>query len=302
MARKWTVADVPPQHDRVALVTGANRGLGLEIASALALKGAHLVMACRDVEKGDEAAASVRRAMPSVQIEVMRLDIADLGSIRRFAQEFASRFRRLDLLVNNASAILVPQEKTADGFESHFGTNVLGTFALTGLLLECLRAAPAARIVNTTSNAHRMTKGLDFDDLHFARTAYKPMEAYARSKLATLIFTFELDRRLRKAGERVVAAAAHPGYSNTNPDKGGFALRIATALIAQPAEMGALPALYAATAPGVQGGEHYGPGGIAELRGYPAKVGSAATARDAEAAERLWAAAEQATGVRYLDG
>jgi hypothetical protein len=128
------------------------------------------------------------------------------------------------------------------------------------------------------------------------------MEAYARSKLATLIFTFELDRRLRKAGDRAIAVAAHPGYSNTNPDKGGFALRVATALIAQPAEMGALPALYAATAPGVAAGEHYGPGGIAELRGYPAKAGSAATARDTKAAERLWAAAEEATGVRYLDG
>jgi NAD(P)-dependent dehydrogenase (short-subunit alcohol dehydrogenase family) len=302
MARKWTVADISPQDGKTALVTGANRGLGFEIAAALAAKGAHVVMACRDPAKGEEAAASIRRNAPKSEIEVMRLDIADLGSIRRFADAFAQRLLKLDLLVNNASAILVPHGKTVDGFESHFGTNVLGTFALTGLLLDRLRAAPAARIVNTTSNAHRMTKGLDFADLHFARTPYKPMEAYARSKLATLIFTFELDRRLRKAGERVVAVAAHPGYSNTNPDKGGLALRIATALVAQPAEMGALPALYVATAPGVQGGEHYGPGGIAELRGYPAKVGCAATARDAQAAERLWAEAEEATGVRFLDG
>ncbi|HLG86224.1 MAG TPA: oxidoreductase [Alphaproteobacteria bacterium] len=302
MARKWTVADIPPQVGKTALVTGANRGLGLEIAGALAASGARVVMACRDIAKGEGAAASIRRNAPRGEIEVMNLDIADLGSIRRFAEAFARRFPEIDLLVNNASAILVPQGKTADGFETHFGTNVLGTFALTGLLLDRLRAAPAARIVNTTSNAHRMTKGLDFDDLHFARTAYKPMEAYARSKLATLIFTFELDRRLRKAGQRVIAVAAHPGYSNTNPDKGGFALRVATALIAQPAQMGALPALYAATAADVESGAHYGPGGVAELRGYPAKVGCAATARDAGTAARLWAVAEEATGVRYLDG
>jgi NAD(P)-dependent dehydrogenase (short-subunit alcohol dehydrogenase family) len=301
MASKWTVADIPPQAGKIAMVTGANRGLGLEIASALAGAGAQVILACRDPAKADAAVASIRRRAPGAKLEIMSLDLADLASIRRFAEEFNSRFPRLDILVNNASAILVPFGKTKDGFETHIGTNLLGTFALTGLLLDRLRAAPAARIVNTTSNAHRMTKGLVLDDLHFAQTPYKPMDAYAKSKLATLTFTFELDRRLRKAGADTIAVAAHPGYSNTNPDKGGLALRLATALVAQSGAMGALPALYAATAPGVSGGDHYGPGGMAELRGYPAKVGSAATARDPKSAERLWALSAQSTGIHFLE-
>jgi NAD(P)-dependent dehydrogenase (short-subunit alcohol dehydrogenase family) len=291
---------MPRLDGKVAVVTGANRGLGLEIAGALAAAGAAVVMACRDPEKAVAARQEVLARAPRADAEALALDLASLASIRAFAEALRSRHDRLDLLVNNASAILVPEGRTRDGFETHFGTNHLGSFALTGLLIDPLLAAPAARIVNTSSSAHRLTRGLDFDDLAFERSVYKPMEAYGRSKLATLLFTFELDRRLRRAGAAAVAMAAHPGYSNTNPDKGGLLMRLATALVAQPGSMGALPALYAASAPGVQGGDYYGPGGLAEMRGWPAKAGCAPAARDPATAARLWEVSAGLTGVGYL--
>lgn len=301
MAQKWTAEDIPPLNGKLAVVTGANRGLGLEIAAGLAGAGAQVILACRDPGKAEPARQAILQRAPKAQTEAMTLDLADFSSVRRFAEEFRGRFPRLDILVNNASAILVPLSKTADGFEMHIGVNHFGTFALTGLLLESLRAAPGARIVNTSSTAHRMTKGLDIADLNFERSPYKPMDAYGKSKLATLLFTFELDRRLRQAGADTIAVAAHPGYSNTNPDKGGLFLRLATSIFAQSAAMGALPALYAATAPGVAGGEYYGPGGMAEMGGYPAKVGTAANARDTDAATRLWAISCEKTGVTVLE-
>ena len=301
MAQKWTTEDIPSLSGKLAVVTGANRGLGLEIATGLAGADARVILACRDPAKAEPARQAILLGAPRAQIEVMKLNLADLSSVRRFAEEFRSRSPRLDLLVNNASSILVPLSKTADGFEMHIGVNHFGTFALTGLLLDSLRAATAARIVNTSSTAHRMTKGLDFADINFEHAPYKPMDAYGKSKLATLLFTFELDRRLRKVGADTIAVASHPGYSSTNPDKHGFLLRVATAIFAQSAAMGALSALYAATAPGVAGGEYYGPGGMGEMGGYPAKVGTAPTARDLDVAARLWTISGQATGVSYLE-
>jgi NAD(P)-dependent dehydrogenase (short-subunit alcohol dehydrogenase family) len=301
MARKWTIQDIPSQKGRLAVVTGGNRGLGLEIVLALATKGAHVVIATRDAAKAETAAASVRRQVPDASVEAMLLDQSDLGGIRRFSAALHARFNRLDLLVNNASAILVTQGKTTDGFERHIGVNHLGSFALTGLLLDLLNAGTDARIVNTSSTAHRLVNGIDLDDLQLEHTDYKPMEAYGRSKLAALLYTFELDRRLRKTGSKVKAVAAHPGYSNTNPDKGGFLMRVATSIFAQPAEMGALPQLYAATAVDVVGGDYYGPGGPMEMRGYPAKIGTKPTAKDEKVAARLWTISEALTGVSYLD-
>ena len=301
MARKWTIQDIPSQKGRLAVVTGGNRGLGLEIVLALAQAGAHVVIATRDVAKAETAATQVRRQVPDASVEAMMLDQSDLGAIRRFSEALHSRFNRLDLLVNNASAILVTQGKTNDGFERHIGVNHLGSFALTGLLLDLLNAGTDARIVNTSSTAHRLVKGIDLDDLQIEHTDYKPMEAYGRSKLAALLFTFELDRRLRKAGLPIRAMAAHPGYSNTNPDKGGFLMRIATSIFAQPAHMGALPQLYAATASDVAGGDYIGPGGPMEMRGYPAKVGCTPQAKDEKTAARLWTVSEALTGVSYLD-
>jgi len=301
MARKWTVGDIPRQAGRVAVVTGGNRGLGLEIVEALAGAGAHVVIATRDAAKAEEAAVKVRRQFPDAKVEAMALDQSDLASIRRFSEALHGRFDHIDLLINNASAILVTQGKTVEGFERHIGVNHLGSFALTGLLLDLLKAGADARVVNTSSTAHRLVKGIDLDDLQFEHTEYKPMEAYGRSKLAALLFTFELDRRLRKAGLAIKAVAAHPGYSNTNPDKGGFVMRLATSIFAQPAAMGALPYLYAATAPDVTGGDYIGPGGPMEMRGYPAKVGCTPPAKDEKTAARLWTVSEALTGVSYLD-
>ncbi len=300
MPQKWTLAEMPRLDDKLAVVTGANRGLGLEISLGLAGAGATVVMACRDPQKAREAVQEIRRRVPQARLEVMSLDLADLASVRRFAQEFNARFPRLDILCNNGSAIMVPLQKTRDGFEMHIGTNHLGHFVLTGLLLEKLQATPGSRVVNTASMAHRLTKGLKLDDLHFERRPYKEMDAYGQSKLASLLYTLELNRRLQQAGSQVAAVAAHPGWSNTNPDKGSALMRWSNAMMAQPAAMGALPALYAATAPDVRGGDYLGPGGFKELRGYPAKVGSSEEARNPDLAARLWERSEQLTGTKYL--
>jgi NAD(P)-dependent dehydrogenase (short-subunit alcohol dehydrogenase family) len=299
MDRYWTTQDMPALQGRRALVTGANRGLGLEIARALARAGATVVMGCRDAAKGEAAAQRLCAEIPGARLEVMVVDLAELASIRRFAQAFAARHPALDILCNNASAILVPFAKTRDGFEMHLGTNVIGTYALTLQLLGCLCAAPGARIVNTASLAHRLTPGMDFNDPHFERKPYQDMDAYGKSKLATLLFTFELDRRLKQTGAPVIAVAAHPGYTATNPDLGGFFMRLSTRLFAQPPAMGALPALYAATAPGVAGGDYYGPGGFKQLKGFPAKVDCRPEARDPQQAARLWALCERLAGLRY---
>ena len=297
MAQKWTAADIPSLDGKLAIVTGANRGLGLDIAKALAQHGAQLVMAVRDPVRSAEAVAAVRQVAPKASVTVLPLDLADHASIRAIAGLIGGR---LDILINNASAILVPQGKTKDGFETHFGVNQLGTFALTGLLLDRLCATPGARIVNTASTAHRLVKGLDLDDLDFVRAKYRPMEAYGRSKLATLLFTFELDRRLRLAGADTLAVAAHPGYSNTKNGNGGRFMTLLTDIFAQPAAMGALPTLYAATAAGVAGGDYYGPDGMQEMRGHPIKVVTRPTAQDTEMAARLWALSEKLTGVPFL--
>ena len=297
-----SAADLPSQHGKLALITGGNRGLGFEIAQALAGKGMQLVLGCRDLAKGEAAAAQLRQQVPDAQVETMVLDVASLASARRFAEAFTARHARLDLLVHNAAAILQPQGLTKDGFELHLGTNHFGPFALTGLLLDALEAAPAARIVNMASLAHRLTPGLDPDDPGLQRRPYKDMDAYGRSKLAALLFTFELDRRLRRRGSRALAVTAHPGYSATNLELGNFFMRLATRLFAQSPAMGALPALYAATAPEVRGGEYYGPGGYKELSGAPKRVTARPEASDPVLAERLWALSERLTGIRYPAG
>ncbi|HXG29806.1 MAG TPA: oxidoreductase [Nevskiales bacterium] len=299
MNRPWTAQNIPALHGKLALVTGANRGLGLEITRALARAGATVILGCRDRAKGEAAARQLCSEIPGARLEVMDVDLAELASIRRFAEAFGARFPRLDILCNNASAILAPFGKTRDGFEMHLGTNVIGTYALTLRLLDSLCAAPGARVVNTASLAHRLTPGLDFDDPHFERKPYRDMDAYGKSKLATLLFTFELDRRLKRAAAPVIAVAAHPGYTATNLDLGGFFMRLSTRLFAQPPARGALPALYAATAAGVAGGDYYGPGGFKQLKGFPEKVDCRPEARDPQLAARLWALCERLTGLRY---
>ncbi len=297
-----SAADLPSLKGKLALITGGNRGLGFETATALIAAGAQVVIGCREPRKAQQAIARLQQQYPDAFVQAMTLDVADLASVRRFAEAFNARFDKLDLLIHNAAAILAPQSVTADGFEMHLGTNHFGPFALTGLLLAPLNAAPAARVVSMSSMAHRLTQGLDPADPGLTTRAYKPMDAYGRSKLAALLFTHELDRRLKTSGARSIAVTAHPGYSATNLDLGGFFMRLATRLFAQPAAQGALPALFAATDASLKGGEYIGPGGFKELSGLPQRVQCSDQGRDPAMAQRLWALSEQLTGVRYLDG
>lgn len=307
---KWTAADMPDLKNKVAIVTGANSGLGYHTALELARKGAHVVLACRGREKTEAAMDQIKATVPSAKLEFMALDLADLDSVAAFAKAFKARHRKLDILCNNAGVMALPLVRTRQGFEMQIGTNHLGHFALTGLLLDVLRATPGARIVNTASLAHTWTKGMDLDDLNWGRRPYKKWDAYGKTKLANLLFTYELQRRLSKAGASVISVAAHPGYAATNLQTAGPAMeksaigrifmQIGNALLAQPAEMGALPQLYAATAPDVRGSDYYGPDRLGGNRGYPKKVGSNSASRNEETARALWAQSEKLTGVRYL--
>ncbi len=309
MAMNWDVRQMPAQAGRIAVVTGASSGLGLETAVALASAGAKVVMACRNPAKAADALDQVKRRAPSADAELMALDLADLASVRRFAAEFSARHPRLDLLINNAGVMAVPFQKTADGFEMQIGTNHLGHFALTGLLLEKLAATKDARIVNLASLAHRWTRGMNLEDPNFERARYNKWDAYGKSKLANLLFTFELVRRLQAASSGIVVAAAHPGYSATNlqfvgPQQenssiGRAMMKIGNRLFGQSAAMGALPTLYAATAPDVVPGDYYGPGGFQQIGGYPVKVGCRKAARDVGVAAQLWSVSEKLTGVTF---
>jgi NAD(P)-dependent dehydrogenase (short-subunit alcohol dehydrogenase family) len=307
---QWTAADIPSQAGKVVIVTGANSGLGYFTALELARKGALVVMACRSREKTESAMDSIRKEVPDAKLDFMPLDLADLKSIRGFAQAFAGKYPKLDVLCNNAGVMALPFRKTADGFEMQIGTNHLGHFALTGLLLDRLKATPGARVVNVASLAHNWTRGMDLDDLNWERKRYKKWDAYGKSKLANLLFTFELKRRLGRAGIAVKSVAAHPGYSATNLGVAGPAMEnsllgklmmdVGEALFAQSAEMGALPQLYAITLPEVESGDYIGPDGFRQLKGYPTKVGCRRIARDEELGAKLWVLSQQLTGVKYL--
>jgi len=298
----WTAADVPGQGGRTAVVTGANSGIGFEAAAALARHGAHTVLACRDAGKAAAAAARMTAAAPGATVSLVRLDLASLDSVRAAAAEILAGHERLDLLVNNAGLMWSAYGKTADGFELQFGTNHLGHFALTGLLLQAMLPVPGSRVVTVSSTTHR-TGRIDFADLQSERR-YRRMSAYAQSKLANLMFTCELQRRLAAAGAPTAALAAHPGVAFTDltrhlPAVLQSAYPVVGGLFAQSAAMGALPILRAATDPAAAGGEFYGPGGLAQAKGYPVRVSPAARSRDEDAQRRLWAESERLTGVSY---
>lgn len=306
-ARRWTAAEIPDLTGRMAVVTGANSGLGLHTSLELARHGARVVLACRDEGKGAGALRRIRDEVPGAEVELGALDLADLAPVRRFAEAYASLHDRLDILVNNAGVMALPYRRTADGFEMQLGTNHLGHFALTGLLLPTLLARHGARVVTLSSQAHRFGR-VDIDDLHSERR-YRKWFAYAQSKLANLLFMSELARRADAAHAALVSVAAHPGYAATNlqlagPRMAGNTLAekasaLGNRLIAQSDAQGALPSLYAATAPDVRGGECFGPDGPFEQRGYPKRVGTSKAARDEVTARRLWEVSEQLTGVRY---
>jgi NAD(P)-dependent dehydrogenase (short-subunit alcohol dehydrogenase family) len=303
MSEKWTEADVPGQKDRVAVVTGANTGLGFETARVLAARGASVVLAVRDVEKGKRAAARIADTAPGADLTVQELDLTSQESVRAAAAELRARHPRIDLLINNAGVMTPPKQTTRDGFELQFGTNHLGHFALTGLLLDLLLPVPGSRVVTVSSLAHRMRAQIRFDDLQWERS-YDRMGAYGQSKLANLMFTYELQRRLTAQGASAIAVAAHPGFSDTelvrnSPAALRLVARAVTPLISQPAAMGALPTLRAAADPAVLGGQYYGPDGLGERTGHPRPVTSSAQSYDVALQRRLWAVSEELTGVSF---
>ncbi|HET6861298.1 MAG TPA: oxidoreductase [Streptomyces sp.] len=308
MTTGWNAYDIPDQNGRTAVVTGSNSGIGLVTARELARHGARVVLACRSEDRGNKAAADIRGAVPGAQVEFMPLDLADLSSVRDFARDFAAAHPHdgLDLLVNNAGIMALPYGRTADGFETQFGVNHLGHFALTGLLLPHLLKSPAARVVTVSSGLHAIAN-IDMGDLNSERK-YRRWVAYGRSKSANLLFIHELARRLDATGSDIVAAAAQPGYARTNLQTAGVRMEgrraaeriiaFGNRIVAQSAEAGALPTLYAATAPGVRPDSFTGPR-LQGWRGAPTTSWRAPWTLNDVAGERLWAASEQLTGVTY---
>jgi NAD(P)-dependent dehydrogenase (short-subunit alcohol dehydrogenase family) len=301
MSAKWTAADVPDQSGRVAIVTGANSGLGYDTAAVLADKGAHVVLAVRNLDKGNEAADRIKKASPNGVVSLQKLDLTSLDSVREAADELRAAYPRIDLLINNAGVMYVPtRETTKDGFEMQFGTNHLGHFALTGQLLDNLLPVEGSRVVTISSVGHRIMARIHFDDPHLERK-YNRVEAYGQSKLANLLFTYELQRRLKAKGTPTFALAAHPGFSDTELMRHlpGFIPDFFWRPFTQPADMGALPTLRAATDPGAQGGQYYGPDGIGESTGHPKVVKSSAQSHNEDIQRRLWTMSEELTGVTY---
>ena len=304
MAR-WSTRDIPDQRGRTAVVTGANSGLGFEAALALAAAGAHVVIACRDQARGEAAKKRILDTAPEADLGLAGLDLADLASVSGFAAEFCASHDGLDILVNNAGVMAIPRRETADGLEMQFGTNHLGHFALTGLLVDKLTARPGARVVSVSSEVARVGR-MRFDDLQSTRR-YGKWPAYAQSKLANQLFTLELDRKASCKG--LVSVAAHPGYAATNlqavgPRMSGSRIMqrvtdLENAVFAQTAAMGALPILYAATAPEVRGAQYFGPDQLFGMRGYPKQVHFVRAARNPETARRLWEVSRELTGVGY---
>jgi NAD(P)-dependent dehydrogenase (short-subunit alcohol dehydrogenase family) len=302
---KWTPRQMPPQQGRLAIVTGANSGIGYQTARYLSRAVATVILACRNRDKGEAARAKILSGNPAAKVEMRVLDVADLDSVRRFAAEFLGEDKPLDLLINNAGVMAIPHRRTTpQGFEMQFGTNHLGHFALTGLLLPALLRQPNSRVVTVASIAHKGGK-LNFDDLD-AERGYAPRGAYQQSKLANLVFGLELDRRLRARSANTSSVIAHPGVAVTNIVSNGMGTglkarvaNVVVSLFAQSDDRGAWPLLYAATSPDVHGGGYYGPDGIAEFKGSPVEVKPKPHALDPVAGKRLWEVSEKLTGVRY---
>jgi len=305
---RWTVDDIPDLSGRLALVTGGNSGLGFETGLALAGAGAQVVLACRDGGRASRAVEAIRARHPGSRVGAMALDLASLASVREFAKAFSAEHDRLHILCNNAGVMALPYRVTADGFEMQFGTNHLGHFALTGLLLEKLAAAgDDARIVTVSSTMHRIGR-IRFDDLQWTR-GYRKWRAYGQSKLANLLFAYELQRRLEAAGADLRSLAAHPGYAATNlqatgPQMAGSSamervMHFGNRFFSQSAAMGAQPTLRAATSPDARGGDYYGPGGPFEMAGPPVKVRSSRRSHDRDVARGLWEVSSRLTGVAY---
>jgi NAD(P)-dependent dehydrogenase (short-subunit alcohol dehydrogenase family) len=294
---KWIHENIPEQSGKLALVTGANSGLGYEVSRGLALKRATVIMACRNLEKGQDAAAKIRAENPKGEVRVMQLDLADLSSVRQFAKQFRVEHKRLNTLINNAGIMAVPYGKTADGFELHFGINHIGHFALTGLLLDLLRAAPGSRVVTVTSYGHWFGR-ISFRNLN-AEVFYQRWLAYGQSKLANILFAYELQRRLARAVGNPISLAAHPGSTVTQLQQYTRLFTFVNGVIGHSPQMAALSILYAATHPEIEGGEYISPDGFLGQRGYPFKGFSSRHSHNEAIAQRLWDVSEKLSGVKY---
>lgn len=305
MVENWTVENIPDQSGKVIVITGANSGIGFEAARVLAGRGAEVVLASRNPDKAQKAQAKLEAEHPRAKLAFLALDLASLKSIKSFADQFSARYDRLHVLLNNAGIMMVPFGLTEDGFERQLGINHFGHFALTGLLMGHLENTPGSRVVNISSNAHYGGE-IDFSNLAYENGGYKAMSAYQRSKLANLLFTYELKRRLEAQGIDTLALAAHPGISATGladhfvVNSFAWFVRGVMKLIFQSAFMGALPGLRAAVDPDARNGEYYGPDGKGERSGYPVVVSSNQASHDLEDARRLWDISEELTGMRYL--
>ena len=300
----WTEKDVPDQGGRVAIVTGSNTGLGYDNARVLAARGATVVMAVRDTAKGDAAADRIRELTPGAVVVVHKLDLGSLASVRTAGAELAAAYPRIDLLINNAGVMYPPKQTTVDGFELQFGTHHLGHFALTGLLLNNLLSVDGSRVVVVSSIAHNLRAKIDFADLQWETRRYDRVASYGQSKLANLMFAYDLQRRLAAAKAETIAVAAHPGVAATElvrhvPGAGLPGVNWLSGRLLNTSELGALATLRAATDPAVQGGQYYGPDGFKELRGYPVVVTSSPQSHDTALQARLWSVSEELTGVTY---
>ena len=294
----WNAENIPSQKGRVAIVTGSSSGIGYETARVLANKQASVIIAVRNLDKGNKALAKIRQQYPDADLKVMELDLANLAAVKNFTENFKQNYSHLDLLINNAGVMIPPYTKTVDGFELQFGTNHLGHFALTGQLLSLLLGTKGSRIVNVSSGAHAMGK-IDLDDLPWEKRSYAPWKAYGDSKLANLYFTYELDRQLKAHNLETLATASHPGWTATELQRETPFMEYLNGFFAQNITMGALPTLRAAIEPGLQGAEYFGPKGFMEIRGYPVKVESNELSQDQAIAKKLWEASEKLTGVKF---
>ncbi|MEH2004012.1 SDR family NAD(P)-dependent oxidoreductase [Nostoc sp.] len=295
---KWNAENIPSQKGRVAIVTGSSSGIGYETARVLANKQASVIIAVRNLDKGNKALAKILQQNQDADVKVMELDLANLASVKNFAENFQKNYLRLDLLINNAGVMIPPYSKTTDGFELQFGTNHLGHFALTGQLLELLISTEGSRIVNLSSGAHSIGK-IDFDDLNWEKRSYAKWKAYGDSKLANIYFTYELDRKLKDNGIDTLVSASHPGWTATELQRTGGVVEYLTGILAQDITMGALPTLRAAIEAGLKGGEYYGPNGFMEMRGYPIKVETNELSKDQGISKKLWVVSEKLTGVKF---